>query len=46
MKDLATKLSKSISHVRIDFYEVGDKVSYGEITFYHSSGLMRYNPEE
>ena len=46
MKELAAKLSMGIPHVRIDFYEVGDKVYFGEMTFFHWSGLMPYDPEE
>lgn len=44
MKELASKLSKGIPHVRIDFYEVGDKVYFGEMTFFHWSGLKPYEP--
>ena len=46
MKELAAKLSMGIPHVRIDFYEVGDKVYFGEMTFFHWSGLMPYDPKE
>lgn len=46
MKALAAKLSKGIPHVRIDFYEVGTKIYFGEMTFFHWSGFMPYDPEE
>lgn len=46
MKELAAKLSKGIPHVRIDFYEVGNQVYFGEMTFFHWSGMMPYEPEE
>lgn len=46
MKRLASKLSKGIPHVRIDFYEVGSKIYFGEMTFFHWSGLVPYEPEE
>lgn len=46
MKELASKLSKGIPHVRIDFYEVGKRVFFGEMTFFHWSGMMPYEPEE
>lgn len=46
MKRLASQLSKGIPHVRIDFYEVNDKIYFGEMTFFHWSGLMPYEPEE
>lgn len=46
MKELAAKLSKGIPHVRIDFYEVGSHIYFGEMTFFHWSGFMPYEPEE
>lgn len=46
MKKAAAQLSKGIPQVRIDFYEVGDKVLFGELTFFHFSGIMPFRPEE
>lgn len=46
MKELAAKLSKGIPQVRIDFYEVGDNVYFGEMTFFHWSGMKPYEPKE
>lgn len=46
MKALASKLSKGIPQVRIDFFEVGSKVYFGEMTFFHWSGLQPFVPEE
>jgi hypothetical protein len=46
MVSLAEKLSKGIPQVRVDFYEVNGKVYFGEITFFHWSGLMPFEPEE
>ncbi len=46
MKQLATKLSKGMPHVRVDFYEVNGKVYFGEFTFSHWGGLMPFEPEE
>ena len=43
MKKLAAELCKGFSHVRVDFYEVGDKVYFGEMTFTPGSGLFKYN---
>lgn len=45
MKELASKLSKGIPQLRIDFYEVNGKVYFGEFTFFHWSGMMPFNPE-
>ena len=46
MKQLAAKLSADIPHVRIDFYEVDGKVYFGEITFFHWSGMTKFDPPE
>ena len=43
---LAEKLSKDIPHVRVDFYEVNNRIYFGEMTFYHFSGLMPFVPEK
>lgn len=45
MKELAAKLSKDIPHVRVDFYEVDGRVYFGEMTFYHFSGTVRFEPD-
>ena len=44
MKKLAISLSKKIPFVRIDFYEVDNKVYLGEITFFPASGFEKFNP--
>ena len=46
MKELASKLSKGIPQVRIDFYNIKGEIYFGEITFFHWSGLMPFNPED
>ena len=46
MKMLAEKLSKNIPHLRVDFYEVNGEVFLGELTFYHWSGMVPFEPEE
>lgn len=46
MKKLAEKLSKGIPHVRIDFYDVNGKIYFGEMTFFHWSGMKPFIPEE
>lgn len=43
---LAEKLSKGIPHVRVDFYDVNGKIYFGEMTFFHWSGFVKYEPEE
>ncbi len=44
MIQLAKKISNGFKHVRVDFYEVNGKVYFGEITFYHFSGFMPFEP--
>lgn len=46
MKKLASKLSKSIPHVRVDFYEVDGCPYFGELTFFHMGGTGVFEPEE
>lgn len=46
MKRLASLLSAGLRHVRVDLYEIGGKVYFGEMTFYHWSGLKPFEPVE
>ena len=46
MRILAEKLSADIPHVRVDFYEVDGKVYFGEMTFFHWSGMVPFDPPE
>lgn len=46
MKMIASKLSEGIPHVRVDLYEVGESVLFGELTFFHYSGTVRFHPEK
>lgn len=45
MVKLAEKLSKDIPHVRVDFYVIKNKVYFGELTFFDSAGLDKFNPK-
>lgn len=46
MKQLASKLSRGIPQVRVDFYEANGRVYFGELTFSHWSGMTPFEPEE
>jgi hypothetical protein len=46
MLGLAETLSKGFPHVRVDLYEVGKQIYFGEMTFFHWSGFVPFNPEE
>lgn len=45
MKRLAAELSRGTPQLRVDFYEVDGKVYFGEMTFFHCSGLEPFHPE-
>ena len=42
---LAEKLSRNIPFVRVDFYEIDEKIYFGELTFYPGSGLEEFIPD-
>lgn len=42
----ATKLAKDKPFSRIDFYEVGGSVYFGEITFFPTSGMGGFSPDD
>lgn len=46
MKQLSQKLSKGLPQVRVDLYDLGDRVLFGELTFFHFSGMVPFEPRE
>ena len=46
MLHIAKLLSKGIPEVRVDLYNVNGKILFGEMTFFHWSGMMPFEPEE
>ncbi len=46
MLELCRRLSEGIPHVRTDFYIVNGRLYFGELTFFHGSGMERFNPSE
>ena len=46
MRELAELLSQGIPQVRVDFYEVDGKNYFGELTFFHWSGMVPFEPAE
>ena len=46
MWDMARQLAQNKAFSRIDFYETGTNVYFGEITFYPTSGVGGFSPEE
>ena len=45
MVNYAELLSKPFPHVRVDFYNVGGKIIFGELTFFTASGYMQFIPD-
>ena len=41
---LAKKVSKDFPFVRVDFFEIDDKVYFSELTFYPGGGFNKINP--
>lgn len=46
MIKIARRLAKDIPFVRVDFYQVGNRVYFGEITFFPNSGFGRFTPPD
>lgn len=46
MWEAATKLSEGKAFSRIDFYDVGSNVFFGEITFFPTGGMGGFDPED
>ena len=43
MKRLAEELSTGFEHVRVDFYNIGGRIFFGELTFLHSAAGLTGN---
>lgn len=46
MLEIAAELAKPFLFVRVDFYEVGDRIYVGEMTFYPGGGKLPLDPPE
>lgn len=46
MVEFAEKLASPFPFTRVDFYEIGDDILLGEMTFYSGGGLLAFEPEE
>ena len=44
MVEFSKKLSEPFPFVRCDYYEIGDQVLLGEMTFYPGGGLLEFKP--
>ena len=45
MIEIAKSLSKEFPHVRVDLYNISGNIYFGELTFYHASGMKKFTPE-
>lgn len=43
---IAEKLSQGIPHVRVDLYNLNGKIYFGELTFFHFGGTVKFKPRE
>lgn len=46
MSIIASNLSKGIPFVRVDLYEINGQIYFSELTFYPSSGMQPFEPQE
>ena len=46
MVNIAAKLSQGFPHIRVDLYNINGKIYFGELTFFHNSGLVPFVPQE
>ncbi|MBA2682876.1 MAG: hypothetical protein H0U66_00085 [Gemmatimonadaceae bacterium] len=46
MISIAERLGDGLDHVRVDFYDCGDRIWIGELTIYSWSGYSRFNPDD
>lgn len=44
MLDLASRLSEGFAFVRVDLYQIQDRVYFGELTFHHGGGFEPFVP--
>lgn len=46
MIELSEKLAKNIPFIRADWYEINERLYFGELTFYPGSGFEEFKPEK
>lgn len=46
MIEISRRLSQGFPHVRVDLYNIDGRIYFGELTFFHWSGLTPFVPEE
>jgi len=43
---LAEVLSQGYPHIRVDLYDINGKIYFGELTFFHFSGNVPFEPDK
>ncbi len=43
---MAERLGHDLDHVRVDFYDCGERIYIGELTLYSWSGMSPFNPDQ
>lgn len=46
MVEIAEKIGAGFPHIRVDLYNINGKIYFGEMTFYHFSGNIPFEPAE
>ena len=46
MVEIAEVLSRDFPHVRVDLYNIKGEIYFGELTFFHGSGYIEFEPYE
>lgn len=46
MLEIAETLSKCFPHVRVDLYNINNRIYFGEMTFFHGSGYVDFEPDD
>lgn len=46
MVSIAERLSQGFRHVRVDLYDINGRIYFGELTFFHFSGNVPFEPAE
>ena len=46
MIEISEILAEGFPYIRIDLYEAGERIYFGEMTFYHGGGFERFDPHE
>ncbi len=43
---LAERLGRDFEFVRVDLYDIGGRILFGEMTFFPGGGTVRWDPHE